>query len=599
MKKKIFTGVFCGILSILCAGLFSLIFMIEKFEIKQSFGRLEGALSEILSLNLSQIFDKDFTLNSSQISQNLFLAGFRLSLIKENGEIFYDSFGEISQNHLDRKEVQNALKKPDKIAFSKRISATLNENLLYAAKFTKINGENFIVRLSEKKPNFVAILRNFAPFLITLFFGAIILSVILAQILSRKIIAPIDKIDLSHPIKTNPYKELEIFMRRIAKQKKKIKKQVRRLRINQHENEALMAHISEGFLLFDSALRLRFLNEKAANLLEISQGNELFENEILRKFKPNLNALILQESVKNTSFECDIKGIKFEIIALSVWIKGKFKALILIMVDISAKVKAANLRREFSANVSHELKTPLSVIMASSEMLKNNLVAKADEADFVNKIYAESKRLLSLIDKILLLSFLDENSPNSLKSTLDLNEIIKRVQKNLSLFAKKRNVKIITKSGAKPCKITGVSALIEDMIYNLAQNAIKYSFKGGKIWLDAEISDKKAILRVKDEGVGIDKSEHERIFERFYRVDKSRSKKIFKKAKEFENPFGNLSEDFALENPSDFKNLSDFEDLGSGLGLSIVKNIARIHNAKITLQSELNKGTIIIVEFEI
>lgn len=123
--------------------------------------------------------------------------------------------------------------------------------------------------------------------------------------------------------------------------------------------------------------------------------------------------------------------------------------------------------------------------------------------------------------------------------------------------------------------------------------------KGGKIWLDAEISDKKAILRVKDEGVGIDKSEHERIFERFYRVDKSRSKKIFKKAKEFENPFGNLSEDFALENPSDFKNLSDFEDLGSGLGLSIVKNIARIHNAKITLQSELNKGTVIIVEFEI
>lgn len=594
MKKKIFVAIFAGILGVLSLAIISLIFIIERFEIRQSFERLNLALNEIPAEKILLNADKNLSLKNEPKNHKFtlnFLTPFRLTIINLNGEVKFDSHGETSENHLNRAEIQKALKEPEKTAFSKRISATLNENLLYAARLVQIKGEKFIVRLSEKKPSFVAILRNFTPFLIAFFVITLFLSLIIARILSRKIIAPIDKIDLSHPIKTNPYKELEIFMRRIAKQKKKIKKQVKLLKIRQSENEMLVRHISEGFLLANAEFKVIYANDFALNLLGISQNDSLFENEILAKFKENLS--ISQENAKNTSFECEINGKNFEIITLFVWIKAKFKALIMIMVDKSAQVAAANLRREFSANVSHELKTPLSVILASSEMLKNGLVREADKAEFIGKIYDESKRLLNLIDKILLLSFLDENSPNSLKSTLDLNEIIKRVQKNLSTFASERGVKIITQNPAKPCKIVGVSSLIEDMIYNLAQNAIKYSFEGGAVWIDAQNLGSGVVrLCVKDEGIGIPKDEQERVFERFYCVDRSRFK-----SSEFSGRFkdGVSGEFKGLGGSGVF---GKFEDLGgSGLGLSIVKHIARIHNAKINLQSELGKGTSVEVEF--
>ena len=560
MKKKIFYAIFLGILSVQILSVLSVALILDNLIKSQSFERLHYTLRHLNADDIQEILSQ---------RENILSAPYRITLISTQGKVLYDSKAQVESmdNHLWRQEVQDVLTQSanhaNKPIFTQRESATLNEQTLYVATMMSVDSQNIIVRLSEQKKALSLVLFDFLPYLCVLLLFGLALSGILASILSKKIIKPIENINLSSPMQTNPYPELQIFMQRIAKQKKKIKKQLRIINARQHEIETIIQNMNEGFLLLDSELHIKSYNPIALEYLQIDSSDSLFESPHLTALQTELQNIMQEPQTSDCSFECEIKGRILYIIALPVWVKTQLQAIAMVLIDKSSQKQAQDFRKEFSANVTHELKTPLAIILASSEMLKSGLVKKEDEAEFLTKIYTESKRLLTLIDKILRLSFFDENTIELEKSPLDLGEILKRVSKNLKSLADEKGIEIVINANGRESKIWGISSLIEDMIYNLVENAIKYSNENSQITLTLSQNAQGVSVCVKDSGIGIPLEEQERVFERFYCVDKSRSKKLG----------------------------------GSGLGLSIVKHIAKIHNAKIELKSQLGVGTSICVEF--
>lgn len=560
MKKKIFYAIFLGILSVQILSVLSVAFILDNLIKSQSFERLYYTLRHLNSTDISEILSH---------KENILSAPYRITLISTEGKVLYDNKAQVESmdNHLWRQEVQDVLTQfsihQNKPIFTKRESATLNEQTLYVTTMMSVDSQNIIVRLSEQKKALSLVLFDFLPYLCVLLLFGLVLSGILASILSKKIIKPIENINLASPIQTNPYPELQIFMQRIAKQKKKIKKQIRIINARQREIEMIIHNMKEGFLLLDSKAYIKSYNHIALEYLQVDSSETLLESPHLVTLQDELQKIMQELQTSDCSFECEIKGRTLYIIALPVWVKTQLQAIAMVLIDKSSQKQAQDFRKEFSANVTHELKTPLAVILASSEMLKSGLVKKEDEAEFLTKIYTESKRLLTLIDKILRLSFFDENSIELEKSPLDLGEILRRVSKNLKPLADEKGIEILIHCKERESKIWGISSLIEDMIYNLVENAIKYSNEKSQITLTLSQNTQSVSVCVEDSGIGIPLEEQERVFERFYCVDKSRSKK-----------FG-----------------------GSGLGLSIVKHIAKIHNAKIELKSQQGIGTSISVEF--
>ncbi|MGX2982176.1 ATP-binding protein [Helicobacter sp. 23-1045] len=561
----------------LVLGIFSLIFIVQVISIaisaiflneshkNEAFADLEvyaNILGESLGDNLSQ-----------NLLENAFGAidsHYRISIIDLSGKVIFDNKIDIAtlDNHLHRAEVQNLLQgKSPKVA---RLSdSELKENL-YFTRFITLNlgadsqdsqRESLILRVSKDKDSLFAYLKNFTPLFATLLIFSAIFSVALGILLSRKILNPIKNIDLSHPIRTNPYAELHIFMQQISKQKKKIKKQLKRIKQGKMSFELITKNMNEGFLVVDWEGNITQCNAKALQILKTTQNSNIFSQN--PKFG---NAVQNSIDSGNESFEITLNEYFCAVICMPIFVKSALKAIIILLFDKSTQRDILALRKEFSANVTHELKTPLSSILLSAEMLSNNLVAERDKAEFIAKIYAESKRLLTLIEKILKISFLEEVAVE--KERLNLSNIIRQILPNIEILAREKGIKcefveceelVDGKMGAQ--EILGIPALLEDMVYNLCENAIKYSGENGAVKVILDYENGGVVLRVVDNGIGIAPNECERIFERFYCVDKSRS-----------------------------KNLG-----GNGLGLAIVKRIAKIHNATISVHSELGKGS----EFEI
>ena len=553
---------------------------------------------------------------------------YRLTVIDLQGEVLFDSALNSASldNHLEREEVRNLLqgKSPKAIRFSQ---SEHKENL-YFTRFVEFEDSEFkdnlaqemplqnkpqnlarklILRVSKEKDSLFAYLLNFAPLFSTILLFTVVASVLLGVLLTRKIIKPIKAIDLSHPIKTNPYAELHIFMQQISKQKKKIKKQLKSIKQGKMQFELITKAMNEGFLVLDSTGKISQSNAKALSMLGASPNENVFE-------KNSAFASAIKESIdsSNQTFEITLGEYFCYVVCMPIFVKSAkngeslksanstknaqsltpanatksvesktpkstkpaLKAIVVLLFDKSLQKDILALRKEFSANVTHELKTPLSSILLSAEMLNSGLVAEADKGEFVAKIYAESKRLLVLIEKILKISFLDESlekNANVLeKERVDLAGVIRQILPSVESLAREKGiqcefVECELSSQNQGYEIVGIPALLEDMVYNLSENAIKYSGENGvvKISLKRENSDNSVVLSVADNGIGIAPNEQERIFERFYCVDKSRS-----------------------------KNLG-----GNGLGLAIVKRIAKIHNAKITLKSELGKGSEFVIAF--
>lgn len=526
---------------------------------------------------------------------------YRISVIDLNGNVIFDNKFDIKtlDNHLGREEVQNLLqgKRPKAV----RLSDSEHKENLYFARFIADNAtlrvkngdsgesqkstesmkstkpQNLILRVSTDKDSLFSYLQNFMPLFITLLLFSAIISIILGIFLTYKILNPIKNINLSHPIKTNPYAELHIFMQQISKQKKKIKKQLKSIKQSKLQFDIITKNMNEGFLVLDSQGNITQSNAKALQILRLTPYNQHIN--IFALMSDFTHAIKESIDSSNQTFEISINEYFLQVICMPIFIKDRLKAIIILLFDKSLQKDIFELRKEFSANVTHELKTPLSAILASSEMLCNGLVLDKDRDEFIARIYSESKRLLTLIDKILKISFLDSSLEKSAncpqKERVNLSNLIANILPNLQNLANDKDIKIDFENlGNRDLKksqnfevqnfeVLGISALLEDMVYNLSENAIKYSPKGGQVAITLKSDENSTILSIRDNGIGIAPSEQERVFERFYCIDKSRSKKLG----------------------------------GNGLGLAIVKRIAKIHNAQITLNSELGKGSEFVITF--
>lgn len=561
LSRKLIIAIFALMILVQCLSIaISAVFLNESHK-DEAFVDLEN-YANYLANHLSKSLGANLSLDSLINAPSVVNPHYRISIIDLDGKVIFDNKIDIAKldNHLHREEVQNLLQgKSQKVV---RLSDSQHKEILYFTRFIRLDlgadlkgkSQNCILRVSKDKDSLFAYLKNFTPLFATLLIFSAIISVALGILLSKKILNPIKNIDLSHPIRTNPYAELHIFMQRISKQKKKIKKQLKRIKQGKMSFELITKNMNEGFLVVDSLGNITQCNAKALQILKTTQNSNIFSQN--PKFG---NAVQNSIDLGNESFEINLNEYFCTGICMPIFVKSMLKAIIILLFDKSTQRDILALRKEFSANVTHELKTPLSAILLSAEMLMGGLVAEDDKDAFIAKIYTESQRLLILIEKILKISFLEEVAVE--KERVNLSNIIRQILPSVEALAKEKGIKcefMECESGAiQGFEILGIPALLEDMVYNLCENAIKYSGENGAVKIILKCDKNAVILRVVDNGIGIAFDEQERIFERFYCVDKSRSKKLG----------------------------------GNGLGLAIVKRIAKIHNAKIALKSEIGNGS--------
>ena len=483
--------------------------------------------------------------------------GERVTLIAPDGTVIADTEANAAEmeNHLERSEVKQAAENSS--GTSVRYSETLTEKIIYYA--VKMPNGN-ILRVSVKHYTVITILLGLVqPILVTLLIAAV-LCFVLSSKLSKSIVKPINSLDLDAPENNDAYEELAPLLKKISRQRRIIDEQLQTAKRLQEEFRLITENMSEGFLVINRERNVLTHNSAALRLLKISEppnGNVLAVN----RSEPFRNAVERALSGERSENEMMFGESCYGIIANPVLNDGEVIGAVIIILDVTERVRREQLRREFTANVSHELKTPLTSISGFAEMMVNG-VPDDIAADFSRSIYDEAQRLIVLVGDIIKLSELDENSARLEQERVDLRELSEDVAKRLGLAAENKNVAVTVIGNAQ---ITGVRKILDEMIFNLCDNAIKYNKNGGSadVVISSDAEKHTVTLTVRDTGIGIPGYAQNRVFERFYRVDKGRSKSAG----------------------------------GTGLGLAIVKHGAACHNAEIHLKSEENKGTEISIIF--
>lgn len=490
--------------------------------------------------------------------KGLNIKDYRITWIGTDGSVLYDSISnpDEMENHFEREEVKEAL--AEGYGDSTRYSNTLTQRYLYSAKRLS---DGTVIRLSVAQKSLIMLTLGMVQPIFIIFIFVIILSIVLAYRLSKKIVKPLNELNLDDPLSNEEYDEISPLLRRIDSQQTKIKAQSDALRQKQSEFETVTKGMSEGIILLDSKGEILSLNRAANDLL--GTGDNAIGKDIL-SVNGNLKITDLirkAESRKYAEKTIELSNNKYRVSADPVISDDKISGIVLLILDVTEKEKAEEIRREFTANVSHELKTPLQTISGSAELMANNMVNSEYIVDFSKKIYTESQRMIRLVEDIIKLSHLDEGAEDMNFSEVDLYTIASETIDSLKAEADKFDISILLTGdhGILYC----IPQLINSIIYNLCDNAIKYNKKGGSVVVSIKNDENNVILSVKDTGIGIPTQHQERIFERFYRVDKSHSKEIG----------------------------------GTGLGLSIVKHAVRLHNGTIDLKSVLGEGSEFIVKF--
>lgn len=490
--------------------------------------------------------------------QNLTIRDYRMTWIDSTGDVLYDSQldGGSLDNHSEREEIIAA--RATGYGESRRYSKTLMTHLLYTAKLLE---DGTILRLSIAQSSILTLMRDMLPLMMGIGLMAIALSILLAIRLSKKIIEPLNTIDLDNPLSGEGYDELAPFLRRIDSQQKQLKTQKIALEQKQSELNTIIDSMNEGMILLNEKGKILSINAAAMRLLGIDcdcQGTDLLT--VCRNL--DLQGIVSQAlQGKHDVQIVALSAGQYQIDANPILAEGQTLGAALCFFDVTEKEKAEQMRREFTANVSHELKTPLHVISGYAELLQNGLVGEADIIPFAQKIYGESQRMAKLVEDIITLSRLDEGAKDMPYEAVDLYELAQQAVHSLESEAHTAHVALQLVGTSAP--LYGILPLLYSIIYNLCDNAIKYNRAGGKIVVEVKNEQTMIILIVSDTGIGIAKDQEDRIFERFYRVDKSRSKAVG----------------------------------GTGLGLSIVKHAVLIHKAKIEITSSLGQGTIVTVRF--
>lgn len=483
---------------------------------------------------------------------------FRITWIAADGTVLYDSRADASamENHLGREEVKSAIDKG--YGESSHYSATLLEKLLYAAQRLP---DGTVVRLADSQNSVVALTLGMLHPIVIVAVLAVIISLALASRLAKRIVKPLNALDLDKPLSGESYDELSPLLRRIDEQQREIKRQSDELERKRDEFEAVTGSMNEGLLLLSDKGVILSINNSAAKLLNTDRS--CIGQDMLRVERGVAVQELLSRAQSGEHAEgiLPLGGGEYQLDASPVISDGRVSGAVLLMFDVSERENAERMRREFTANVSHELKTPLHSISGCAELLNNGMVKLEDQKRFTSQIYSEAQRMIRLVDDIIRLSRLDEGAEDMKREKVDLYAIAESVADSLKTEADAAGIEIALHG--EHAEINGIPQLLSGIIYNLCDNAIKYNRPQGRVDISVENAEETVVLSVSDTGIGIPPEHQSRVFERFYRVDKSRSKEIG----------------------------------GTGLGLSIVKHAARLHDAKLELQSAVNEGTTITLSF--
>lgn len=547
MNKKIFRSSVAVALVVLISSIVLIMSILFQYFENQLQSELESEANYIAYAVENQGID--YINNFSNSSK-------RITLISPDGDVLADTSADESglENHSDRQEVIDALKNGK--GTSIRYSKTLAEKTIYYAM--KMQDGN-ILRVSTTQYTVAAILFSIIQPILIVFVIAVAISFALAQKVSKSIIKPINELDLDNPLNNEPYDELAPLLRKISKQKHTIEKQIKEAEHKQEEFRLITENMKEGFIVVDNKRNLLTYNRSALKLLGISRDKP---DDILSADNDKLTFVIDKalDGVREKS-NLTLNDNYYSLIANPVFENDNVIGAVVLIIDITESVKREQLRQEFTSNVSHELKTPLTSISGFAEMMKNGGTPDSVVTDFSSSIYDEAQRLITLVNDIIKISELDEKNARVDSEEVDLYELSADIINRLKPIADKRNISL--NLIGESTVVSGTEKILDEMIYNLCDNAIKYNVDSGTVDIILSESNNNIKLTVRDTGIGIPQSEQNRVFERFYRVDKSHSKEIG----------------------------------GTGLGLSIVKHAAIYHNAEIKLKSELGKGTSITVIF--
>ena len=549
MTKRVFRSIFLASLAVLLATLALILGALYTYfsDVQAEQLRLQTALAaHALEREGVSYFD------------GLDTADRRVTWIAADGTVLYDSRSDSGgmENHLEREEVKAALATGSGTSF--RYSDTLMERYIYTAQRLS---DGTVLRLSAAQNTVPHLVLGVVKPILLVIGIAVALSAILAGQLTKNIVAPLNELNLDDPLSNREYVEIQPLLRRLDSQQVQLRAQSQELRQKQKEFNAVTRSLSEGLVLMNSSGTVLSINPAATRLLEITP-NCLGADFGVANRNPAVSALV-EKALTGEKAEENVTLTGGEYLAAASPVKsdGAIFGVVLLLFDVTQKRKAEALRREFTANVSHELKTPLHAISGYAELMKDGLVPPEDTRHFGKKIYSEAQRMIDLVEDTLRLSRLDEGASDMQWAPIDLYETAKAAMQELTAPAELKNVSIRLE-GTKTV-IRGIPQLVSGIVFNLMDNAVKYNKGGGLVIVRLGQEKNQAVLTVTDTGIGIRPEHQERVFERFYRVDKSHSKEIG----------------------------------GTGLGLSIVKHAALILGAAIELDSTVGKGTIVTVRF--
>ena len=548
MSSKVFKSILLIVIVALLASTVVVTGVLYNYFAKEQRSQLKTELQ--LAADATEELGKDYLakLNYEQ---------YRITWIQADGEIIFDSHADADkmENHNDREEVKEALQIGT--GSSVRYSSTLTEQTMYEA--VRLS-DGSVLRISESRVTIVALLIGMIQPVTLILFLMIILSAYLANCMAKRVVEPLNKLNLEEPLENDAYEELSPLLRRVQLQQVEIKKQVKVLRHKQEEFEQITSNMKEALVLLDGKGCIVSINPAAKVLFSV-EGECIGQNFLVVDRRHNMK-IGVEETKRNGSYSFveNIYGHDYDFELSRIESEDGVNGIVILAFDITDRINAERNRKEFTANVSHELKTPLQSIIGSAELLENGIVKEEDIPRFIGHIRKEATRLVDLINDIIRLSQLDEKTEMPREDIL-LVELAQEIRDNLHDVAKSRGITMdIIGSNVK---MFGVRSLMYELVYNLCDNAIKYNKQNGHVEVVIDEDNENVTVQVKDTGIGIALEHQEKIFERFYRVDKSHSK----------------------------------QSGGTGLGLSIVKHAVQYHGGRIMIDSKLDEGTCISVVF--
>lgn len=553
MTKKIFTGIMAVALVVMicCAGL--IMGVMYDYLGSQIYLDLE---------NEAQLVSAGVDANGMEYLQHMKECGnltSRITIIEEDGTVSFDSQASenVMENHGKREEVLEAME--DGEGWAVRDSETMAKETRYYAIRQE---DGSVLRISTDHYSQLGLILDTIGMIVVIVGVLFALATAISHMITSHIVKPINDIDLNHPVIQDNYEELDPLLQRIDQQNIRIKYQMEKLRRRQEEFNIITENMSEGLLIIDTQMEVLTHNQSVLRILGATNqqcsGIHAFQ---LNRSEPFRTAV--EQALKgiHSRQKMIIGGETYEILSNPVLNKCKISGAVIIIMNVTEREVGERMRREFTSNVSHELKTPLTSIYGVSDMLASGIVKSEDVTSFANTIKEESSRLISLINDIMQLSKLDENQVPQEHADVEIHALAGDVLRRLGRKAEEMQVSL--QLDGTPAVVNGIDSILDEIVYNLCENAIKYNRKDGRVTVYTGVEQGRAVLRVSDTGIGIPKDDVQRVFERFYRVDKSHNKQI----------------------------------PGTGLGLSIVKHGVSYHNGTVHLESTEGVGTTVTVRF--